>query len=583
MLTTQIMRFNRIIFSVAAVYLFAGLFSPQAHAGVYDDCKAWWHFDYDADSNGMASVEEIRNQLDWGTTANPGKFNADDIFGIDGGPAWTNEVVSPAHGNTYGGMSMYFRAPTNATGAVWSDSFKITDEDLLLHNSATIVTRFRWEGYANAGEQKVAWIYNNGLGWSDYTGWMFGIRDGSATAGYLGMYVGRTPYTLGSMAITTGVWYEAAAVMTDNGTNDTVELYLWKEGATTIKYYKHNSSAVTNASTAIRTIIGAEANNNGYTTGNALKCFKGAINHIAVWDRALSSNEIYEAFCYSQQPLIQVGIDNSSQSELRYEDEVDETYYPGDPWHTMPRGIKTGKDVILKVPMNAGMTSVDYALHLNTYGTDAESSRADVSLIVNATTNDTRSIGRHQEAYWFIPKKDLISGTNTFKLHYKGGTSAFLTFDWLELGGSWQIGIDNNSAGEFVIEGSVPDDFYVSDPDWQHLERALTSYGEPTINIHFALSSRLLSRYLYTYTTRVVSQSSSGTHAFSIGVNGTNIYSTEGLPNNTLVSVPIPSELMAPGMNEINLIYDDTSASSYTQFDFHRLELHLYGTLMLLR
>jgi hypothetical protein len=152
----------------------------------------------------------------------------------------------------------------------------------------------------------------------------------------------------------------------------------------------------------------------------------------------------------------------------------------------------------------------------------------------------------------------------------------------LELGGSWQVGVDDNNAGEFVIEGSVPDDYYVTDSDWQHLERAVTSYGQPTINIHFALSSQMLSRYLYTYTTRVVSQSAPGTHAFSIGVNGTKIYSTAGLANNTLVSVPISSELMEPGMNEINLIYDDTSASSYINFDFHRLELSTYGTVILI-
>ena len=575
----------RYLSTAAALIICTGLFTSQLHAGVYDDVKAWWHFDYDADSDDMADLGEIRDQLDWGTAAAAGSsgFHADYIYGIDGGPGWTNEVVSPAGGNTYGGKSMYFQAPTNATGAAWSDSFRIADTALSLNNSATIVTRFRWEGYANASEQKVAWIYNNGLGWADYTGWMFGIRDGSAFSGSLGMYVGRTPYTLSSISVTTGVWYEAAAVLTDNGTSDTIEFYLWKEGGT-LKYQKLNSSAVTNASPSITTTIGAESSNNGYSTGNSIKCFKGAINHIAVWDRALSYEEIVEAFGHPQ-PLLQVGINNTTQNELRDENEVDETYYPGDPWHTMPRAVKTGKDAILKIPMTSTETSLDYALYLNTYGTDAESSTADISLIVNNNTNKTYTLGRHDEAYWLIPKEDLISGTNTFTLHYNGGTSAYLTFDWLQLCGSWQVGYDNNSAGEFVIEGSVPDDYYVTDPDWMHLERALTSYGQPTINIHFALSSEMLRKYrhLYTYTTRVVSQSGAGTHAFSIAINGTNIYSTAGLPNSTLVSVDVPTEYMNPGMNEINLIYDDTSASSYMQFDFHRLEVRpFYGTVILI-
>ncbi len=44
----------------------------RAVAGVYDDCAAWWHFDYDPNGNGLADTDEIRDQRDWGTAATKG-------------------------------------------------------------------------------------------------------------------------------------------------------------------------------------------------------------------------------------------------------------------------------------------------------------------------------------------------------------------------------------------------------------------------------------------------------------------------------------------------------------------------------
>ncbi len=387
------------------------------------------------------------------------------------------------------------------------------------------------------------------------------------------------------ITITTGVWYEVAMVLTDGGAaspTDTVEFYLWREGGA-LQYRRHNSTAITNSINPNPvTTVGSEVFGSGYASGNARKAFKGEVNHLAVWNRALSYHEVVEAFGFPQ-PLIQVGINNTRQDELRIEDETDSLFEPGDPWHTMPRAVKNGKEATLRIPLDAVKTSVDYVFHINTYGTDAPSSTADISLIVNTVTNESRTLGRHQDAFWFIPKESLINGTNTFTLRYTGGTSAYLTFDWLELGGAWQIGYDDNHQGEFSVESAAPDDFYVTDPNWMHLERAMT-VGDPLINIHFALSSEMASRFRYRYTTRVISQDSGGTpRAFSIGVNNTTFYSTPGVPNNQIVSVPIPAGLLTGGMNAINLSYDATNTSSWVQFDFHRLEVRKYGTLILVR
>jgi len=579
MLTNQIMKFNRFICSAAAVSLYAVVGSLPAQAGVYDDCIAWWHFDYDADSDSRADLDEIRDQRDWGTAALKGAAgkHATQILGASGGPGWTNSaVISPAGGQNYGRKSMYFSTAVDpVTTNCYPDTFRVAD--LRLAGSVSLVTRFCYEGYPTSLE-KMSWLINNHLEWNLYRGWLFGIRDNNFLRLSLYTQMGEVQM---DVAISTGVWYDVAMVLTDSGTNsptDTVEFYLWKENGA-LSYRKYTTTTITNSIGTGGVTIGCEAAPNGYATGNARKSFKGAVNHLAFWDRALSSNEVNEAFGHPQ-PLFQIGLKNNSSFDLRMESETDAEYWRDDPWHTMRRALTTGAtDATLKLELNALQSALDYAFHLRTAASDGGQSAA-IEMIVNSTPLPAQNAGPAQDLFWHIPQELLVAGTNSFTLHYLSGPAAYIAFDWMELGGAWQVGYDNGSQAEFSTESAAPDDFYVTNPNWLHLERALT-VGDPTIHLHFSLSSEMIKRYWYSYTTRVISQGDSTPRPFSIGVNGTILKSTPGVVNNTLVSVSIPGDLLAAGDNTINLIYNDTS--SYMQFDFHRMELHIPGTLILIR
>lgn len=542
----------------------------RSEAGVYDDCAAWWHFDYDANSNGLADTDEIRDQCDWGTAAAKGSsgHHATSSYGPLGTPAWTNDAVSPAGGDLYGHMSMRFAALTNGSAQCWPDTFKVSN--FLLTGSATIVTRFRWDGFA-VNSSNPGWIYNNGLSWSDNIGWMFGVRDDNR----LGMYVGQSNIKLTAAAVSTGVWYEAAAVLTDNGSSDTVEFYLLATNSTVI-YQKVACSSVTNAAGAsVGTIIGAEASATGYATGNALKAFKGAVNHIAVWDRALSYAEVLEAFGQPQ-PLMRVGLDNDSLTDLRPESETGADYSPDDSWTAMRRAVTASNaDASLKMQL-ADYQKLDYVLHVKTLTESGKT--AGLSLTVNGTSLTTRTAENGKDLYWFIDKNTLVTGTNTFTLHYGTGSSSYAGFDWLELGGAWQIGYDNYSASEFILESSAGDNFYITDPNWQHMERALT-YGDTNTVLHFVLSEELAQKYYYTYTTRIIGQgpSSLTNYPFNVTINGLATQRFPAQANGTCISVPIDRTVMQSGENTIDIIYNGPMTSAegggYLQFDFHRLTL----------
>lgn len=120
-----------------------------ARGGVYDDCAAWWHFDYDPNADYKADVDEIRDQRDWGTAANKGVTgkHATSVHGPSGGPQWidTPELVTPAGGQNYGRKSILFQPAVDSKTNCWPNTFRVSN--LYLAGDVTLVTRFRWDGY----------------------------------------------------------------------------------------------------------------------------------------------------------------------------------------------------------------------------------------------------------------------------------------------------------------------------------------------------------------------------------------------------------------------------------------------------
>jgi hypothetical protein len=153
----------------------------------------------------------------------------------------------------------------------------------------------------------------------------------------------------------------------------------------------------------------------------------------------------------------------------------------------------------------------------------------------------------------------------------------------MELGGSWQVGIEDYNQAEFIIESGAPDDFFVTDPNWMHLERAITS-GDTNIIVHFALSSEMANKYFLTYKTRIIGQGENTNHYFSVDFNNTLLKSYSPQTNGTYITLPIDRSLVKPGDNFIKVRYESLY-SGYLQFDFHRLEVDLApsGTLLRMR
>ena len=586
-------------FGAPAFALVAGLvFLPEpASAGVYDDCKAWYHFDYATNytvgASNIVALNEIRDQRNWGTAAakGAGGYHATGVTGPLGGPQWTNAPVAPAGnyagGGKYGNLSARFEPLTNGLGHVYPPAIMVSN--LQLPGSSTIIARFMWDGFTY-NSSTPGWILNNNLDWNSKRGWMFGVRGDSGTR--LGMYVGQTAFYLDTYTIVTGRWYDAAAVLTDNGpaNTDTVELFLWpNEPAGQLYYRKFTTSAVTNSIPATGAVIGAEPFQSNYsspTNTNSGKSFKGMINHLAVWNRALSYAEVAEAFGYPHSRF-QIGLNNNSLNDLGPETETGETYVPNAPWHTMRRAVTaTAPLATLQIPFTNDQSKLNYALHVKTL-TDANQAGT-LELIVNSVTNKAQEAGPGKDLFWLVSSNLLVKGTNTVTLRYVSGPAASIGFDWLELAGSWQVGLENNTTVEFSQEGgSLPAHFYVTEATWTNVYRAVT-FVTTNAFVHFTLSPELKSKYLFTYSTRIIMQSGynpADIYPFSITVNNLRTKSYPAVANGTTIKLPLNREDLVAGDNFIQLMYNGplvyNQGGGWLQFDYHRFNVSLWpsGTL----
>ena len=524
-----------------------------ASGSVYDDVTAWWHLDY-ADS-GTAAAGEVRDARTW---YSGGAYAATSVQGT---PEWTTAVPSsgrgPAGGQVYGGRGLDFTPAVDGGGNVAPDGFYVSN--LALGGDATLVTRFKWDGYPS--DQSSAWMYNNAYG--NDQGWLLGLTSGDASPQLL-----RYRSTGGSVSpdpgwtTTPGVWYDLAVVVDENGSSDTVTYYRWEEGG--------NLQSASFAVDANFDSVGSGGTRVGFesTSGtNGRKAFDGVMEHLAVWNRALDANEVAHAFG-SPNPIGAIGIDTNNSENFNMESAAGNTYIAGEPWGKLSRALTEygNSQIDIYVGVTAEQAALPYIFHLDTNGGSAPT--FPIAVLVNGVSLGTQDVPSNGDAEWIV-RNGLVAGANTISLRYAGsGGGNYITWDWMELTGAWQVGTDNNSAGEFEGEWLVGDNFYATDPNLKHLERAHT-HGDPDINLHFDLSDELAD-HAFLYTTRVVQQGGGAEHPFDILVNGILAASYPTQPNNTQIDVPIRSDWLQAGDNVITVRYQGTS--SHSQWDFHRLQ-----------
>ena len=591
---------------------------------------AYYIFNFDTDLNGDGAVQagEIRNALAFGSTNENGSAsNLGHTMYIapDGCNklAWkTTDISMPSRGLTKtGGTCLDFPPNVQEKPGVtntWRNGFAISR---CITGEVTVVARVlvRNFTYNNLGNS-TAIFYNNGLDWNRAFGSEFGFSARTAMTanpGRLYCIQGNRGFSVGdTIPIYTNRWYDVAYSMKNvgNGRCDVTfaaaEARRTENACTGLVFYvvRQDTGCFTNetcyAETGRNSYIGGEAiggwSRGGDNSAQGAKGFNGSLQRLAVWRRALSRDEIAEAFV-QMPPLFRVGTENGSAAEFGAADETpDAMNAEFDPWYRFRGTLSAAKpEVTINFTLRTESHLVPYVLRVK-----AAPGTGDTVLApyVNGKPLGSKRIAAGGSKMWFVPTSLLASGAATLRLVRTGGTASSIAFDVVELNGSAAIGMDNGGTGEFSQEGTVQSRMWVGQWNWKRYQRAIiggnsVQYWQRTGHYLFWVPPELVENYQFRYTSKIVGQgSNSGASLvsqygytlnrwpFTVWMNDKEFFTTEGSPDGTRIDKTFEPGTLQPGWNTI--WWEGHGEGTYWGgVDFHKLEVidRPNGTMFLLK
>ena len=593
----------------------------------YADAVHWWKFDRDHNGDGIVQTNEIRDVRHWGGT-NANAYAFAEVLptakgGPAGGPLWRNEsVYLPGRGVTVQSPCMDFTVATNVTVNASGDTIYSAWSTYLdipraaVSGSSTVVARIRPQLHYGAVPGVYGYFYDNGLDWGNWSGYEVGLaRNGNNASGtsgtnlILGICIAHTQYYFGNLALVTNEWYDVAFIVNDAGKDaeghdltDSVTAVLCSK-AHGFKSQTQNIS--TNAYTTYKTYgqirIGGEvaysapAEYYNATTkavlnsGNGSKCFNGQIHQVAVWDRALTLDEVAAAFGYPNNMVMGVGTGDGSSGEFAADGEGSRDWTLNEAWHDMAASVDAAHpDLTIRFTPAANNVELVHALHLRTATVGTGNQKAVLTLKVNGKVlASAKEVGSNEDLWAMMGKRVLKSGVNTLTITYKGGPAASVAIDKVEIGGSWQVGADNGNNFEFSQEGSGRgNNFYVGNRHLPNMIRSVTS-GNKNTYIHFYMPAELATNHCFTFTSRYDDETSATTttNSFRILLNDVEKYRSpvQGLNKHDPFAFEVNKGELRPGWNTLNQQFVDPTG--WMTFDYFYLGISDYnpGTFLLVR
>ncbi len=319
--------------------------------------------------------------------------------------------------------------------------------------------------------------------------------------------------------------------------------------------------------------------------------FTGDIQQFAIWNRALSKQDMLDAFGEPRPYLVRVGLGNGNSSEFGGERTSggERAVDTQDGYGEISSVFMTNDKLTVAFigrPGEAGLRQYAFARAV------PGSATGRFSLLVNGVQCGERLVRPTGTAVWCVPQHVTVEGRNTVILKRVDSGSGAVELDNFSLGGSWQIGVAGDGDGYSSEYDLVTDSFggaNVNPALWPGL---FTTYERPKdVPIRFwvdeVAANNGSSRFTIPITMRKVPDNS-GEKNLQFSVNGvlklSETVSTATWPVSTSKTITLdfmPNELN-PGWNEIRIQFTpfdnsySATVSSYTSNDYYRFE---YGNL----
>lgn len=321
----------------------------------------------------------------------------------------------------------------------------------------TYLARVKLNGYTYpTGSYGTSWLFNGDAA-SGQRALRFGFRTESrdtTQVGWLDVCVGNATHNVfNDVAISNAVWAEVAFVVSGRTVRASCgmpgRIRRWQTKTFT------NTTAMPSFKPAGTIYLGGCRS--GQDSGNQ-DSFRGDIHMVGVWERALSDEEVVEAFGGPNPNLFRIGEQGCSQdlfagAQTSGEVTLDQTVSDQRLW---PAAVSPG--MTLKIPFTvdkyrAGMGQVLRLLPREGSGMGVFEVGLDGKRIMDVQVRARAVGGAADPSFMFVERDLLTQGPHVLTLKLTDYGSTAVKLDVIELGGSWRAGLRDNAKGEVSSDG----------------------------------------------------------------------------------------------------------------------------------
>ena len=587
-----------------------GLPAEHPEQDVYAEANNWIRFDKHITGDGKLQSDEIRDVRSWNGQQD-GTPPVVSQNGPQGGPVWTNVTVDlPGRGVSISSPCLYFPVATstrkNESGETIHSAW-ITGVDIgniTRAGSYTVMARIYPMKQIECPSGLRTFFFNNGLEWNSESGSEFGFKNLVDTTGntfYPVVTLRHSTWNADSLMMSAGNWYDIAFSITDNGFDETGKA-LKDSVLVAVQDVQHGFRSQTITVDALTTydawwgkcVLGAESTFDKLTdfynattkkeinSANSRKGFHGFIHAFAIWNRALTKEEIASAFSHPNNMVMGVGTANGSGNEFAgtggsYDCTVDAT---GRIWRDMA-GTLDGEhpELTLRFTPAADQKLMAQYLHVKSAAVGAaDGETAQLTFRLNGRRiASTAEVGAYDDLWCLLPMRSIRDGENVLQIAYAGGTAASFALDSAEIVGAWQLGENDGSDSELAPEDSsqAAPDFMIGNRRLKHVVRGVNANWRDNY-LHFYVPAEIAAKHAHAFKLAVASKSEqSGSQlSFAVSLNGVEkLVAPTGRPimaGDTFTVQIEPGELK-PGWNTINTQYRGTSGG--VTFDYYKFAI----------
>ena len=303
-------------------------------------------------------------------------------------------------------------------------------------------------------------------------------------------------------------------------------------------------------------------------------CFIGSVQQLAIWGRALSDQEVMEAFGMPRPAIFRIGFDNGSSHEFGGTRSGSSQEIDGlGSWQDIANTMKVGDTWTVNFTALRDEANLAQILTIKSL---PDSATATIEPRLNDQSLGEMRMAKDGCAFWPVPKELISAGENTLVIERKNGGGDVFKIDAMELGGSLGVGKmtasseDDGRVDPERIKTGVPS---AADPNTQHWPQELRPSTGIT-NLHFRVwvDPDVSDRASFVMKTATQCCDAIGTESFTIYINEVSkskLRVADGWQQHKLDFQP--GELQG-GWNDFEFIAPLPYPSCYWRFGYFRFE-----------